>query len=48
MSLEDRAWQKGWELGEGSGGKFLTLDGSEPGKGGRIPSPNLEDVSPPV
>lgn len=28
--------------------KFLTLDGSEPGKGGRVPSPNLEHVSPPV
>lgn len=28
--------------------KFLTLDGPEPREGGRVPSPNLEHVSPPV
>lgn len=28
--------------------KFLTLDGPEPREGGRVPSSNLEHVSPPV
>lgn len=35
-------------MGKAGQTKFLTLDGSEPREGGRVPSPNLEDVSPPV
>lgn len=35
-------------VGKAGQTKFLTLDGSEPREGGRVPSPNLEDVSPPV
>lgn len=38
---------KGGGHGQGEA-KFLTLDGPEPGEGGRVAGPNLEDVSPPV
>lgn len=36
-------------MGEGHRtAKFLTLDGPEPGKGGRVPRSDLEDVPSPV
>lgn len=37
-----------WGVGKAGWNKFLTLDGSEPRESGRVPSPNLEDISPPV
>lgn len=35
-------------VGKAGQNKFLTLDGSEPRESGRVPGPNLEDISPPV